>query len=148
VQNSFYASGFLYSLKTHKILLLQSEQIGTNTNPWSTIGGEGFEGEDASATFQRIVYKLLNLTLKPKNIFSVYDYFHESLKKINYVFYAKVNNAQKFATSKGTSFSWVNFRETSKLIFTPQTKQDIIVGERVISAKWRDDEAKKNPLFV
>ena len=39
-------------------------------------------------------------------------------------------------------FSWVGFGETNKLSFTPHSKQDVIVGERVINAKWRENEAK------
>ena len=142
VQTSFYVSGFLYSLKTHKILLLESKQIDDATSLWSTLGGESEEGEEAQVTFQRILNKLLNLKVEMKRIYPVYDYYHDTLDKVNYVFYAEVKIPQKFSSYNGKSFSWLGFNETFKLIFPAHTKQDIIVGERVISAKWRQDEAK------
>lgn len=103
------------------------------------LSGESCEGEDAQATFQRIVSELLNLDIKEKNIYPIYDYFHDEKNKNNFVFYAEVKNSQDF----DCPFSWVGFNETSKLPFAPHSKQDVIVGERVIHAKWRDDEAKK-----
>lgn len=142
VQTSFYASGFLYSLKTHKILLLESKQKDDTTSLWSTLGGESKEGEDAQVTFQRIVHKLLNVKVKMKRIYPVYDYYHDTLDKVNYVFYAEVKIPGEFSSFKGKTFSWLGFNETIKLIFPAHTKQDIIVGERVINAKWRQDEAK------
>ena len=137
MHKSFYASGFLYSLKTHKILLLQSEQKDDQASVWSTIGGESKGGEDARATFQRIISELLNLNLKEKNIFPVYDYFHDKLDKINYVFYGEVGADEKFVSPKHNTFSWLGFAETIKLLFPAHTKQDLIVGERVVNAKWR-----------
>ena len=133
MQTPFYASGFLYSLKTHKILLLQS--------PWSLLGGEGKEGEDAQETFQRIVSELLEVNLKMKQIYPIYDYFHDTLDKINYVFYAEVKNPRILKSLTENAFSWVSFSETVKLLFSPHTKQDVIVGQRVIDAKWRDSQA-------
>lgn len=148
MQTSFYVSGFLYSLKTHKILLLKFQKKDSADFLWSTLGGESREGEEAKAAFQRIINKLLNLNLKAKNIYPVYDYFHEALDKVNYVFYAEVKSSQKFDSFEGNTFSWVDFDEISKLPFTPRTKQDVIVGERVINAKWRDNEAKKSLLTL
>ena len=143
MHKSFYASGFLYSLKTHQILLLKSQKKDSPDFLWSTLGGEGGDGEEAQATFQRIINKLLNLNLKPKDIYSFYDYFHDTLDEVNYVFYAEVKNPQEFSSLKKDTFSWVTFRDTLKLLFSAHSKQDIIVGERVISAKWRENEAKK-----
>lgn len=146
VQTSFYASGFLYSLKTHQILLLESKQDKDIPSLWATLGGESQEGEEARATFQRIVSKLLNINLKPKNIYPIYDYFHSSRNKPNFVFYGEVGNIKKFNGLKGEPSSWFTFSETVKLLFTSQTKQDIIVGQRVINAKWRDDNEVKETL--
>ncbi len=143
VQTSFYASGFLYSLKTHQILLVQSQQKDSPDFLWSTLGGESSEGEEAQVAFQRIINELLDLNLKTKDIYPVYDYFHDVRDKINYVFYAEVNNPREFNRLKKGTFSWVAFNETSKLPFTAHSKQDVIVGERVINAQWRADEAKK-----
>ena len=110
---------------------------------WSTMGGESINGEEAQIAFQRIVNKLLNINLKPKDIYPVYDYFHNTRNKVSYVFYAEVGKTRIFNASKRGTLSWFTFHETLKLPFTSQTKQDIVVGERVINAKWRDDEAKK-----
>ena len=130
---SFYASGFLYSLKTHQILLLQSD------SSWSTLGGESKEGEEAQTTFQRIINELLNVNLKIKHIHPIYDYSHDTLDKVNYVFYAEVKSPQKFSSFKENTYSWVNFSETPKLLFSDHSKQDVIVGERVINLKMRLD---------
>lgn len=143
VQTSFYVSGFLYSLKTHQILLLSPEQKNDTPLLWSLMGGESIDGEEAQTTFQRIIQKLLDLNLKIKQIHPIYDYFHNTRNKVNYVFYGEVGKTKKFNDLKDGILSWVSFRETLKLSFTSQTKQDIVVGERVISARWRDDEAKK-----
>lgn len=139
MQTSFYASGFLYSLKTHQILLLQSEQT------WSTLGGESNDGEETQATFQRVINELLGLNLKTKDIHPVYDYFHDEKDKNNYVFYGEIKKPREFDCLKKDSYCWVSFNETPKLPFAAHSKQDVIVGERVINAKWRDDEAKKLP---
>ena len=113
------------------------------------LGGESNEGEEAQTAFVRIVNELLSLDLKTKNIYPIYDYFHDGLNKINYVFYAEVKKPQEFDSLKEGSYCWVAFKETPKLPFTSHSKQDVIVGERVINAKWREDEAKKfPPLYI
>ncbi|MBI2196644.1 NUDIX domain-containing protein [Candidatus Daviesbacteria bacterium] len=145
--SSFYASGFLYSLKTHQILLLKPQQTDSADSLWSTLGGESGEGEEAEVTFQRIVSELLDVNLKTKDIYPVYDYFHDTKDKINFVFYAEVKNSKVFNNHNDDTFSWVAFHEVSKLPFTTHSKQDVIVGERVINAKWRDDEARKLESF-
>lgn len=137
VHKSFYASGFLYNLKTQQILLLQSEKENTSDCNWSMLGGESKEGEeDAQLTFQRVVQERLNLSLKAKQIYPVYDYFHDQRDKINYVFYAEVNKTPNFAAQGGV-LTWVTFTEILKFPFTVHTKQDVIVGERVINLKQR-----------
>lgn len=142
VQTSFYASGFLYSRKTHQILLLTPQPDNTHAL-WSTFRGEGSEGEEAQATFQRIINELFSLELKTKDIYPVYDYFHDTEEKINFVFYAEVKNPQILNNLKDDTCSWVDFHEVAKLPFALHSKQDVIVGERVISAKRRDNEAKR-----
>lgn len=111
------------------------------------LGGESKEGEEASAAFARVISKLLGINLKTKSIHPIYDYFHNTRNKTNYVFYAEVAKL-KFPTLKKDTLSWFTFHETSKLSFTSQTKQDIVVGERVINAKWRDDEAKREEAGI
>ena len=140
MQTSFLASGFLYNLKTRQILLLQSTEKDDISFSWSTLRGESKEGEDTQITFQRIVRELLNLELKEKHIYPVYDYFYSTLNKINYVFYAEVKNPPAFISANGNTFSWVSFSEIVKLPFSANSKQDIVVGERVINLKRRQDQ--------
>ncbi len=149
MHKSFYASGFLYSTKLHKILLLKFPKKDSSDFIWSTIAETGDEGEEPQATFARIINEQLGLKLKAKNIYSIYDYLLEVKDKMNYVFYAEVKSFKEFSSLEG-SFEWVSFHEISKLLFVPHSKQDVIVGERVINAKWREDEAKKQeePLFT
>lgn len=143
MQTSFYASGFLYSLKTHRILLLKSQKKDSADFLWSTLGGECVAGEEAEVAFARIINELLNLNLKTKDIHPIYDYFHDEKDKNNYVFYAEVKSPKELSSLQEDTFSWVTFHDMPKLLFSAHSKQDVIVGERVIHAKWRDDEAKK-----
>lgn len=144
MQTSFYVSGFLYSLKTHQILLLESNQKNDPPAYWSTIEGDGKEDEEAHMIFQRVINKLLDINLKTKDIYPVYDYFQETKNKFNFVFYAEIRNIKAFNKLKKSNLSWFSFQETGKLPINSQTKQDIVVGERVINAKRRDGEAKRN----
>lgn len=146
VQTPFYTSGFLYNLKTNKILLLKSQLKDSADFLWSTLGGDGSEVEDAKVAFGRVINGLLNINLKPKDIFPIYDYFHEGQDKSNFVFYALVKNIKDFNAFDGNAFSWVGFDQIPKLLFTEHSKQDVIVGERVIKLKSREDEAKKSAL--
>lgn len=141
MQTPFYTSGFLYSLKTHKILILESKQKDNVASFWSTLGGESEKGEDAQTAFRRIVQKKLNVKVKAKQIYPIYDYFHNTRNKINYVFYAEADSSKTY-TARGEDIpSWLSFSETFKLPFNLKTKQDIVVGERVINARWRDENA-------
>ena len=135
MHKSFYASGFLYNLKTQQILLLSTPKQD-QTSSWSMLGGECNEGEEASKAFQRIVNESLNINLKDKDTYPIYDYFHEELDKTNYVFYAEVKRMPNFDSD---TLSWVSFSEIVKFPFSPHTKQDVIVGERVINLKYRVD---------
>lgn len=141
MHKSFYASGFLYNLKTNQILLLQSEQKEGAPAAWSMPGGESKNDEEPQITFQRIVAEQLNLKIKDKDIYPIYDYFHEALNKDNFVFYAEVKSSPAVKSIGKSTLSWVTFSEITKHPFSPHTKQDIIVGERVINAKIREQQA-------
>ncbi|MBU1000710.1 NUDIX domain-containing protein [Patescibacteria group bacterium] len=139
MQAPFYVSGFLYNPKTHQILLIQSKQKTEDTDvQWSMLEGEGTTEEKPQVVFQRIVNQLLKINLKPKKIYSVYDYFHKKRNEHNFIFYTEIKNIKKIRNLKKSNLSWFKFSETSKLSFTKQTKQDVIVGERVVNAKWRE----------
>lgn len=147
MHDSFYASGILYNLKTHQILLLKSDRKDDQPSNWSILGGHSREGEDAQTAFARIMQESLNIKLKQKNIYSVYDYFHNALNKVNYVFYAEVGRPKISSNLKSDIPSWVSFKETLKLALNIQTKQDVVVSERVISSKARNRfEASKDTL--
>lgn len=137
MHKSFYASGFLYNLKTQQILLLQSAPKDNVASIWSMLGGESNEGENAQMTFQRVLSELLTLNLKTKDIYPIYDYFHEALDKVNYVLYAEVKNPPIFNSIKENALTWTTFDDTLKLLFTDHAKQDVVVSERVINLKMR-----------
>lgn len=143
MSTSYHVSGFLYNLKTQKILLLQAQQETSPRPIHSTIGKEVSKSEEAHIAFQKIINELLGINLNKKNIYAIYDYFHEELGKDNFVFYAETKSSPKFENIDGKDAVWIAFDEMSKLLFTPHTKQDIIVGERVIKAKRRDDAAQQ-----
>ncbi|EKD84658.1 MAG: hypothetical protein ACD_38C00179G0005 [uncultured bacterium] len=136
----FYASGFLYSLKTNQILLFQTPGKENEKTTLTTIGGEGKQKEDPQAAFQRIIKKLLNLDLKTKDIYPIYDYFQDDLKKDNFVFYAELKRKPAIGSSENGAFVWVTFEEALKVLFPAHSKQDVIVGQRVINAKWRESQ--------
>ena len=123
--------------------MLQSLREGDIKPSWSMLRGEGLEGEDTQAAFQRIVADKLNINLKKKNIHPVYDYFHTGLNQNNYVYYAEVRKSANFKQLKEDEFSWVTFEQTVKFLFSAKTKQDVIVGERVIRLKERKDGEKE-----
>lgn len=147
MHKSFYVSGFLYSLKTHKILLLKTQKKDSSDFIWSTIGGVSDDGEEPQAAFARIINEQLGINLKAKSTYPIYDYLHTAKDKMNHVFYAEVKSSKEFKSLQEGTFEWVSFHEIAKLSFAPHSKQDVIVGERVVNAKWRDDEAKKLPSF-
>lgn len=144
----FYASGFLYNLKTQQILLLQPEQKDNAVSQWSMFGGQSLEGEEAHMTFQRIIQELLGAELKVKHIYPIYDYFHQDLDTTNYVFYAEVGKGLKVDPEKEQICAWVTFQETLKLLLSAQTKRDVMVGERVIHLKQRQDEESESEVVA
>lgn len=99
-------------------------------------GGPSSRKKDPAAAFQQIIYNKLKLKLEKECIYPIYDYFHDVLHKTHYVYYAKVKKMQDYTFGKDT-LSWFTFKQTLKLSFTQQTKQDIIVAQRVIEAAQR-----------
>lgn len=95
------------------------------------------EEENAAVIFQRLISNTLHLSLSIKRIYPVYDYFHSVYQKTHYVFYAQVARMQTYASAKDT-VSWFTFKQTTKLHFSEQTKQDIVVSQRVILAANRE----------
>jgi hypothetical protein len=136
MHKDFYASGFLYHSRSGQILLQQKNSASKDTE-WCLIGGVNLKGETSEQTFLRIIKQLLGLNLKPTAACSIYTYFHEGLKKDHYINYAKVTKLENFPSVKDAVFAWFNFKQIHKLNVSEQTKQDIIVGQRVIDSATR-----------
>lgn len=127
MKKSQYHSGFLYHPDSQKILL---RQIPSELKPaWSLL--EGQEGEP----FGKILVSSLGLKIKDSAIQPIYDYFSKG-KKIT-IYYAEVAKIKDFPPKKTHSFGWFTVKEISKLPLSAQTKQDIIVGFRVIGSSVR-----------
>lgn len=127
---AFFASGFLFHPESQQILLHQSNSL------WSLFGEINEKEEDALLTFQRIIHKALKIKLAKKCIYPVYNYFHKTHHKMHYVYYAQVEKMKNY-TSQNETLSWFTFKQTLKLPFTEETKQDIVVAQRVIEADER-----------
>ncbi len=94
--------------------------------------------EDPAAVFQRIIQITLHVKLSKKSIYPVYNYFHKIHNKTHYIYYGKVATMQKHIVLKESTLSWHTFKEATKLQITEQTKQDIMVAQRVIEAQERE----------
>jgi ADP-ribose pyrophosphatase YjhB (NUDIX family) len=140
VHKPIYASGFLYHLATQQILLQQAHLGDDSITPWTMFGGKNQEGEDAATTFQRIIREETHIDLEAKNILPVYDYIRDIHDTIHYILYAEVPTLYMFPPNKEKAFSWFTYKLTNKLHFEDQTRQDIIVSERVIKAVARSHE--------
>lgn len=144
--DSFYASGFLYNIKTQKILLLQSEKNSDLSSSWSLLTAAGKENQEPAVAFQEMIKKRLDINLKMEDIFPIYDYIDKN-NKTNYVFYAEVKDSPVLSKKNEDELSWVTFGETLKLLFLANTKQDLTVGERVIQLKSRIDQNIQPKVF-
>lgn len=139
IHTNFYTSGFLFHLKSQQILLHQPQkETDTMLSLWSMFGETNQKEEDATAVFQRIIHTKLHLKLPKKSIFPVYDYFHKIHNKTHYICYAIVTTMKKHTVLHGYKLSWYAFKEALKLPTSPQTKQDIMIAQRVIEAQERE----------
>lgn len=76
--------------------------------------------------------KILGYKTRP-----VYDYVAKGKKYV--ISYAEVKKTKNFPATQKFSFKWFTVKEISKLPLSAQTKQDIIVGHRVIDSELRRD---------
>lgn len=136
VHKTFYASGFLFHQESQQILLHQTQQKNDTVSVWSMFGGTNDKEDDGAVTFQQMIYDVLNLKLARKHIYPVYNYFHNVHNTMHYVYYAQVTKMQNYAF-EGETLSWFTFKQTLKLPFAQQTKQDIVVAQRVIDLQKR-----------
>jgi len=133
MHKDFYASGFLYHPKSQQILL-QQNNLDSSNNVWTLLQGDATSEEDIKESFLKIVDNHLNIKLKLNSIFSVYDYTDKN--KTFYVLYAHIKKLEKF-NNEDNKFSWFTFKQVHKLSMHPQTKQNIIIGQRVIDSSIR-----------
>lgn len=135
----FYASGFLYHSPTEQILLRQMTSLKAPSPTWHMVGGIALKDEEPLKTFERCIHDLIDVKLNSKRIFPVYDYFHNLHSTMHYVFYAEVKKLFAIAHDDKRGLAWVTFKQTTKLPFDAQTRQDVIIAERVIKAQARSD---------
>lgn len=136
MHKAFYASGFLFHQESQQILLHQPQQKSDTPSLWSLFGVANNKAEDGAVTFQQMIVDRLHIKLALKHIFPVYDYFHSAYNTRHYVYYARVTKTQHYAC-EGETLSWFTFKQTLKLHFAHQTKQDIVVAQRVIEMQER-----------
>ncbi|MCL5432627.1 MAG: hypothetical protein M1524_00735 [Patescibacteria group bacterium] len=136
MHKKFYASGFFYHPPTQQILLQQKKSTENSSSLWSMFGDECSSEKNAAQTFLRLINKLLKIKIKPDFIHPIYTYFHKDIGKNHAVFYAEVHEVKNFSSKKGV-FTWFTFKQILKLQLSEQTKQDLIVGQRVIDAGIR-----------
>lgn len=107
------------------------------------LGNQSRFNETSAKSFQRVVHTMLKLNLPLGSIRAVYNYHHPVIKKEHYVSYAEVKKITKFSPTKETIFAWFTLKDISKLALSAQTKQDIIVGRRVIDSQARRNAGEK-----
>lgn len=144
MHKKFHASGFFYHLPTQQILLQQRK---SSAPLWSLFGGKNRKVEDPIDTFHRITSKELKIKITSKEIYPIYDYFDKKLNNNCFLFYALISNKEKkIPARKGYIMEWFTIKQISKLSIDEQTKQDIMIGKRVIDAAARTKEGvKKDP---
>lgn len=139
----FYASGFLYYAPTQQILLQQSN----DTAPyWILFGGENDNLSQPEVVFQQLIRENLGVKLAPADIHEVYDYFHKDLNRNHFIVYGEITTPiEKIKPKKGLTVGWFNFKQVTKLPLSEQTRQDIMVSQRVINAVARSREIPEVP---
>ncbi len=138
MHKSFYASGFLYYLPYQQILLQQKSPIKPS---WTLFGQKGLNSESPIAVFQKAVFEQLQTKIALDAIFPVYDYYKKEMNCTAYIFYAHIKAKENAKLEKKDAFmEWFSFKQTTKLLFSEQSKKDLIVSQRVIQANARDAE--------
>jgi hypothetical protein len=131
----FYASGFLYYPPSDQILLQAPKDSGSPS--WSLLGAIGASGDKPEEVFLRVIRELLQTDVTSDTIRPVYNYFHTEMKKDQHVFYAQVKTKPVLPDGLEANFAWFTDKQISKLPLSKQTRHDIIIGQRVISALER-----------
>lgn len=119
MSKNFHFGGFLYHPDSQQILLQQ--KIDGEQQVWTLL-------EDLRQ-------------FHPKEVLPIYDYVVKGKKHV--VSYVEVNKLRDFPPTKTSAFKWFTLKEISKLPLSGQTKQDIIVGRRVIDSQIRKDAGER-----
>jgi hypothetical protein len=135
MHKKFYASGFLYHPQSQQILLQQNSSIGNVSSPWLLFGGNYSEKDEPEALFKNLILDLLDIEIGA--VHPIYSYLNENNEAFQYIVYSRLNKFQNFSSRNNLTFAWFTFKEILKLKITPQTKHDIVVGQRVIEAAVR-----------
>ncbi len=133
MHKKFYASGFIHHLDSQQILLQQDTSSQDLSSQWFLFSGPHTEKESPETVFKNVVKDLLKI--KVDDVLSVYSYENE--KENQTIVYAEIESLQEFPPKNGLVFNWFSFKDIPKLKITPQTKHDIVVGQRVIEASGR-----------
>nr|MBI5455404.1 hypothetical protein [Candidatus Levybacteria bacterium] len=141
MHKDFYASGFLYHSGSGQILLQQVNS--TDQNPlWSLFEKKAIKNKTGQETFVEIFFDILGIKLKSNNINSIYTYSSKDGTDYN-IYYAEVKRLHKSKNPAKIEFAWFNFKQIQKLNISEQTKQDIMIGQRVIDSSIRKSLGQK-----
>ena len=144
MHKDFYASGFIYSLPTQQILLQQAK----DTPFWILFSDKNQKNEKPLDTFSRIIYQQLKIKIPTKAIYVIYEYSKEQDKNYH-IFYARIDNkGKKLRAKSGYIIEWFTLKQLTKLKLSEQTKQNIIVGQRVINMIARSKEESQTKTLV
>ena len=135
MNNNTYSSGFIYCPSTQKILLQRNSK--ETDSKWTLFGASSEGKETGEETFRRLIKEFLKISIKPKDVYYIYDYHHVAMNKKHNISYAEVDKQIEIKPKNDFTFGWFSIQEISKLPLSPQTKQDIIVGKRVIDSADR-----------
>lgn len=140
MHNDFYASGFLYHYPSQQILLQQIQTPESSTiSPWQLFGDRNQPDEEARQTFQRVISEELGYKLDQSVILPVYQFFDKELALPHFVFYAHVEE-ETFNPKTGKTLQWFPFKKLYRTPMSRQTKQNLVVGQRVIDLASRVQE--------
>lgn len=142
MHKDFYASGFLYHSHSQQILL-QKLNSKTEDTKWSLFEKKNQDKENPEETFSNIIYSHLHLKLKPNSIYPIYNYTQSHENKNIYIYYGKITKLEKLNSTSKVTFSWFTFKQIHKLNISEQTRQDIIIGQRVIDSASRKKSGER-----
>lgn len=140
MHNEYYASGFIYHPASQQILLHQ-HQPSEEPALWHLFGDVNQPEENPLRTFHRVLTEKLELPIKESHCHFVYDYIHKEKNIPVFMHYAVLEEIpEDDFWGDDITVGWFLFKQIAKLPTAKQTKQDIIVGQRVINMALRQLE--------